>query len=105
LTKLLIALGIGAIAGTIDIIPMILQKLDKHAIVSAFIHWVILGFVISYIQLPLAGWLKGGVIAEISALPIVFLVLKDDPKSILPILIMSAFLGCGVGFFTGEYVI
>ncbi len=94
MSKLFISLGIGLIAGTIDVIPMIIQKLDKYSIISAFIHWIILGFIISYIELPFTGWLKGLVIAEISALPIVLLVLKDDPKSIIPILSMSAILGC-----------
>ncbi|MBI9093024.1 MAG: hypothetical protein JEZ12_27740 [Desulfobacterium sp.] len=103
--KLFISLGIGVIAGIIDIIPMIIQKIDKYSTISAFIHWILLGFIISYIQLPLSGWLKGIVIAEISALPIVLLVLKEDPKSVFPILSMTAILGCAVGFSTGKFAI
>jgi uncharacterized membrane protein len=41
--KLLISLFIGIIAGIIDVIPMIVQKLDKYANMSAFIHWIIMG--------------------------------------------------------------
>lgn len=103
MSKLLISLGIGVIAGIIDIIPMIIQKLDKYANISAFIHWVVLGFIISYIQLPLAPWLKGFIIAELSALPIIVIVLKDDPKAIVPILIMSAILGVSVGIATAKF--
>ncbi|MCP3921634.1 MAG: hypothetical protein GY714_03520 [Desulfobacterales bacterium] len=105
MTKLFISLGIGIIAGIIDIIPMVLQKLDRYSIISAFIHWVILGFIISYTQLPFQGWLKGLIVAEISAIPIVVLVFKDDPKSIYPILFMSAILGCIVGFSTAKFAI
>lgn len=105
MTKLYISLGIGLIAGLIDIIPMIVKKIDKYSTISAFVHWIILGFVISYIQLPIADWLKGVVIAEISALPIVILVLKTDAKSMVPIMMMSALLGCLVGISTGMFAI
>lgn len=105
MSKLYISLAIGAIAGTIDIIPMVIRKIDKYSTISAFTHWIILGFIIAYIQLPLSGWMKGVVIAEIFAIPIVLLVLKDDPKSIVPILTMSAILGCAVGFLTAKFAI
>jgi riboflavin transporter FmnP len=101
--KLFISLGIGAAAGIIDIIPMIIQKLDKFSNWSAFVHWLVLGVVISYIQLPMSPWLKGLVVAEISALPIIILMLKNDPKSIIPILVMSAILGIAVGVATNKF--
>ena len=58
MSKLSISLIIGIIAGIIDVTPMIIQKLDKYACLSAFVHWVILGIVISYIEMPVAPWLK-----------------------------------------------
>ncbi len=103
--KLLISLLIGIVAGIIDVIPMIIQKIDKHANISAFVHWVILGIIISYIKIPFAPWLKGLIIAELSALPIVILVAKDDIKSIIPILIMSAILGILVGITTTKFAV
>lgn len=103
MSKLFISLGIGIVAGTIDIIPMIIQKLDKYANISAFVHWVVLGIIISYIQLPFSPWLKGIIVAEISALPIIIIVSKNDPKSIIPILIMSAILGAFVGITTAKF--
>jgi hypothetical protein len=97
MSKFLISILIGLGAGLIDIIPMLIQKLDRYAIFSAFFHWLILGFVISYIQLPIAGWLKGLLLSEIMAIPIVFLVLKTEPKSVIPIFTMSSVLGILVG--------
>lgn len=44
------ALLIGIIAGTIDVAPMTIQKLDKSATLSAFIHWVVLGLIIPYVD-------------------------------------------------------
>lgn len=99
---ILLAIGIGIAAGIIDIIPMVLQKLDKYATFSAFVQWVVLGVVITYVQIGgLEGWLKGLIIAVLLTLPILILVAKDDKKSILPILIMTVILGSLVGLAGG----
>jgi hypothetical protein len=103
MSKLSISLIIGVIAGIIDVTPMIIQKLDKYACFSAFVHWIILGIVISYIEIPVAPWLKGTIISILCVLPIVILVSKEDPKSIIPILIMSIILGIGVGISTAKF--
>lgn len=103
MTKLLISLTIGVLAGIIDVIPMIIGKLDKFACASAFVHWMVMGVIISYIDVPFSPWLKGLIIAEVSAFPVVILVAKEDPMAIAPILIMSAILGVLVGFITGKF--
>ena len=36
MNKIFVALIIGIIAGTIDVIPMIIQRIDKYACISAF---------------------------------------------------------------------
>ena len=96
MNDILIALIIGIIAGTIDVIPMIIQKMDKWANISAFSHWVVLGLIIPFVSWNIAPWLKGLIIAEISAIPILFMVASKDKKAILPITIMSAVLGVAV---------
>ena len=99
--NILLSFILGALAGIIDIIPMIIQKLDKYATASAFVQWVVLGFIITFIKIPgLDGWLKGLVVAVLMSLPIVILVAKINPKSIVIILLMSAILGSIVGFFS-----
>ncbi|MHB1689009.1 MAG: hypothetical protein ACYCVH_16780 [Ignavibacteriaceae bacterium] len=105
MSKLFISFGIGIIAGVIDVIPMMIQKLDKYSTLSAFVQWVVLGFLISYVQIPVASWLKGVIIAEMAALPIAILVFKSDPKSVIPILIMSAILGAIVGIATAIFAV
>lgn len=103
MSKLIISLLIGTVAGVIDVAPMIIQKLDKYANWSAFMHWVVMGIVISYVQMPLAPWLKGLVIAELSAIPVAIMVAREDKKSIIPILAMSAVLGVLVGISTAKF--
>ncbi len=94
--NLIIALMIGMVAGFIDVIPMWLQKMDKNANFSAFFHWVFLGLIIPFVSWDMAVWLKGLIIAELAAVPILWIVVKDDKKALLPIVIMSAILGIGI---------
>jgi hypothetical protein len=81
----------------LDVIPMILQRLDWYANTSAFVQWLILGVIINHLQIGLKGWLKGCVVAVIAGIPIMILVAKSDVVSILPIAIMSVILGSLVG--------
>ncbi len=96
MNHILIALAIGIIAGIIDVIPMIIQKMDKYANLSAFTHWLVLGLIIPFVSWGIAPWIKGLIIGEISAIPILFLVATNDRKAIFPITIMSAILGIAV---------
>jgi len=105
MNKLIISILIGVIAGIIDVIPMIIQKLDKSANWSAFIHWVVLGIIISYIDMPITPWLKGLIIAELTAIPIIIIVAKGEFKAIIPIVVMSAILGVLVGITTAKWAI
>lgn len=101
--KILISLFIGFVAGIIDVIPMILQKLDLYSCASAFVQWLVLGVIISHLEIGLKAWLKGLIIAEATAIPILILVAKSDVISVLPIMVMSAALGSLVGIFGEKY--
>jgi hypothetical protein len=102
--KLLIAIIIGISAGVIDVIPMIIQKIDKYACISAFIQWLVLGLIIPYVSWDMQPWLKGLIIGEMAALPILVLVFEKDPKSVIPIILFSAFLGVFVGICGAKFV-
>ena len=95
--NILIALCIGIAAGIIDVVPMIIQKLDKYSCISAFIHWIVLALIIPYISWDIQPWLKGLLIAEFTAIPIMIIVYPRDPKALIPMAVFSAVLGAGVG--------
>jgi Zn-dependent protease with chaperone function len=99
-----IALAIGIVAGIIDVIPMLIQKLDKRANWSAFLQWVFLGLVIPFVSWDIEPWIKGLIIGELAAIPIVLIVTKEDQKAMIPILVFSAILGMGVAI-SGAYFI
>jgi hypothetical protein len=104
MSKIFIALIIGIIAGTIDVVPMIIQRIDKYACMSAFVQWIVLGLIIPYVNWDVQPWLKGLVIAEMAALPIMIIVFANEPKSIIPIAIFSAVLGILVGIAGARFV-
>ena len=82
---------------------MLLQGLDAEYSLSAFVQWIVAGFVINHMECGLQGWLKGFVVAELLALPILVLMSKADPSALLPIVVMSAILGSLVGFVAEKY--
>lgn len=102
--KILLSIVLGTLAGVIDIIPMFMQKLDRYSIASAFIQWVVLGFVITHIEFGVGGWLKGLIVAVLLSIPVIVLVAKADPKSAVPIIVMSAILGSAVSFIGDKFI-
>jgi len=104
MNEILIALLIGVIAGIIDVIPMVIQKLDKFANLSAFTHWVVLGLIIPFVDWNLEPWLKGLILGELSAIPIMLIIYPKDKKALIPIIIFSAILGIGVAIAGAKFI-
>ena len=101
---LLLSVIIGIIAGIIDIIPMMIQKLDKRASISAFLQYFFVSIIIVNIDLPhIVWWLQGGLISVAFALPVVVIVSTQDKKAVPIILSMAAILGTLIGL-AGHYL-
>ncbi len=93
----IIAVIIGLIAGLIDVIPMIIQKLDKSSNLSAFIHYFALGLIIPFVNWDITPFIKGVLIALLTSIPFMVLVYPKDKKAIIPMIIFSVILGAGIG--------
>lgn len=92
--EFVIPLLVGLVVGAIDVFPMIKMKLDRHSILSAFVFYLILPFIIFNVNLfGIPWWLTGGIVGLALALPVIILVARDDKNSVPPMLIMSAVLG------------
>ena len=50
--KLLFSAIIGLVAGVIDIIPMIMQKLPRYSTVSSFLHYFFVSIIILNVDIP-----------------------------------------------------
>lgn len=100
----LIALIIGLSAGIIDAVPMIIQKLDKRATLSAFIHYFALGLIIPFVDWSMQPWLKGVIISVLSSIPIMIIVYPKDKKAIIPMILFSLILGAGIGIAGAKFI-
>ena len=103
MNTLLLSAIIGVIAGIIDITPMLIQKLDKRATISAFLQYFFVSIIIVNIDLPhIVWWLQGGLISVALTLPVV--ALFTDKKAVPIILTMAAILGTLIGI-AGHFLI
>lgn len=96
--KIFFGIVLGMLAGIIDVIPMIIQKLSWDANLSAFSMWVIAGFVISTSDIKIQGILKGIMISFLLLTPCAILIGWKEPISLIPISIMTLILGSLLGF-------
>lgn len=92
----------GALAGVMDVIPMILQNLTWDANLGAFSMWVIAGFLIATSSLQINYITKGLLYSILTLIPSAFIIGWHEPLSLIPILIMTTILGALLGFVLGK---
>jgi hypothetical protein len=104
MNNFLIAVLIGIAAGIIDVVPMIIMKLEKVANISAFTHYFVLGLIIPFVHWGLEPWITGVIISFLSALPVMIIVFPKDKKSLIPMTIFSVILGAGIGWAGAKFI-
>ena len=97
--KTVIGIGLGTIAGIIDLLPMIIQKLAFNACLSAFSMWVVIGFFLTVIEISVNDVIKAIIIALLVLLPNTFIIAWDEPSKLIPILILTLLIGGLLGYF------
>lgn len=95
--RIITGLIIGLIAGILDVVPMIIQKLTWDANLSALTLWIVVGFMLATSDLCLPAVLKGLVIAYLCLSPSLFIIGWNNPASLIPVFIMTTILGTLVG--------
>jgi hypothetical protein len=96
-------ISLGVIAGVIDVIPMLIQKLTWDANLSAFSMWVVIGFILAISNLKLKGVFKGILVSYITIIPCAILVGWKEPFTLIPISVMTLILGSSLGYFIDKY--
>ena len=87
-----LALTTGAVAGALDIIPMIAQKLSFRSCLSAFLQYFFAGPIVFYSNLPyLPWWADGMAVTLMMALPVVLILTGKDRKA-APVILLNALL-------------
>ena len=84
-----LALTTGAVAGALDIIPMIAQKLSFRSCLSAFLQYFFAGAIVFYSNLP--WWADGMAVTLMMALPVVLILTGKDRKA-APVILLNALL-------------
>ena len=82
----------------LDVVSMILMKLEWEADFSAFLHWLVVGFLVATIDIKMRGVYKGLLLAVLTLVPIAFLVWGSDSGSVIPMLISTIIFGGLLGF-------
>lgn len=103
MNKIKLGILLGIIAGVIDVIPMLIQKLTWDANISAFLFWIVAGFFIATSNLKLKGALKGIVVSILFLIPLAVIIGWQEPASLIPITIMNVILGSLLGFCIEKY--
>jgi len=98
MNKTRIGILFGVIAGIIDVIPMLMQELTWDANISAFTMWIVVGFLISTVDLKINPTSKGILLAFLVLLPSAILIGWSDPLTLIPMAIMTTILGGLLGF-------
>ncbi len=89
-----LSLAAGAVAGALDVIPMIAQKLSFRSCLSAFCTYLFAGVLVFHSDLPyLPWWADGMAVALMMAIPIVLTFTGKDRKAAPVILLNAVLLG------------
>lgn len=87
-----LSLVVGAAAGTLDVIPMIAQKLPVRSCLSAFLTYLFAAVIVFYGNLPYLPWWADGMgVTLMMALPTVVTFTGRDRKAI-PLILANALL-------------
>jgi len=101
--KLTLGILLGILAGIIDLIPMLMQKLTLDANLSAFSLWVISGFLTASSNLKINKIIKGILISFLVLIPCAFIIGWEEPISLIPIIIITLILGGVLGFLIEKF--
>ncbi len=94
-----IGLALGALAGVLDVLPMIAQGLPWDADVSAFSMWVVIGFFLAVTKkLPMPSPVQGILTAFLCLVPSAVLIGRNTPVALVPIAVMTTLLGAALGY-------
>jgi len=102
-SKIQVGIIFGSIAGMVDVVPMIFQKLTWDANLSAFTLWVVTGFIISTSDLKIKGISKGVLVSFLVLIPSAVLIGWHQPFVLIPIILMTLILGSLLGYFINRF--
>ena len=101
--NLKVGILLGLLAGIIDIIPMLVQRLTWDANLSALSMWMVVGIFIASVDWKINSILKGVLISLLVLLPSAILIGWKDPILLFPIFSMTIILGGILGYAISKF--
>ncbi len=96
---------IGLVAAFIGIIPLLRKKADKYSVLSAFLLFFVMPYVVFHFNLSWAQWWwKGMVISGVLALPLVIAFGRGNSRCAFPLLLAAIVVGAFISFL-GHYLL
>ena len=96
---------IGLVAAFNRIIPLLRKKADKYSVLSAFLLFFIMPYVVFHFNLPWAKWWwKGMVISGVLALPLGIAFGRGNSRCAFPLLLAAIVVGAFISFL-GHYLL
>lgn len=96
---------IGLVAAFIGIIPLLRKKADKYSVLSAFLLFFVMPYVVFHFNLSWAQWWwKGMVISGVLALPLVIALGRGNSRCAFPLLLAAIVVGAFISFL-GHYLL
>lgn len=90
---------IGLVSAFIGIIPLLRKKADKYSILSAFLLFFVMPYVVYHLNLPWAQWWWKGMIATtVLAMPLIIVFGKLNSRCVFPMLLMAVVVGAFISF-------
>ena len=87
-----LSLAVGAVAGALDVIPMIFQNLSARSCFSAFFIYFFAAVIVFYSDLPyLPWWAQGMAVVMMLTVPLLFAFSGKERKAI-PVVLFNALL-------------
>lgn len=98
MTHFTLSLAVGAVAGALDVIPMIAQQLAFRSCLSAFCTYLFAAVIVFYSDLPyLPWWADGMAVTLMMALPVVLTFAGKERKAVPMVLLNALLLGFLIG--------
>ena len=96
---------IGLVSAFIGIIPLFRKKADKYSVLSAFLLFFIMPYVVYHINLSWTQWWwKGMVISGVLSLPLVISSGRGSSRCAFPLLLAAIVIGAFISFL-GHYLL
>ena len=102
--KTILVLLIGAIAGALDLIPLLMVNAPLFNMLAVMAFWLSASLFIANTSLVKNGALNGLIVSVILMLPMALAVSATNPKDFAPMMFMALLLGPIVGFVIGRFL-